>query len=639
VTTARHGRGRIRAQRPDILAGHVRSSSTSSTTPRPRRTAASSTTSPHRAARPHRHPGCSDGVDVRDCFGGCTAAELRLWEALEADLLCPFHHFGVSDETDLSQLDWRKGDYDTSALTRVYTADDARVRIVLRELQDKVDDVRRMRALRFCVSVDHAEYMAAAFNARGVPALAVSGTTPRHERAAALAALRDREVNVLFAVDLFKEGLDVPDVDALLLLRPTQSATVFLRQLGRGLRRTPDKPVLTVLDFIGHQRTEYRFDLKYRSLTGDTRQRLARQIERGFAFLPSGCELVLDRVAQQVVLDNVMQQLKLNRKELASELRIIGDVDLATYLAESGHELTNVLKYGSWTAMRRAAGLPTPAAADGEEAILRRVAALAHVDDSERADTYTALLATPVRYDELSDRNQRFARMLFFALWPNGGGHATYQAGFQLLAQHDAVREELGQLIAYGMANVEHVTRPLEPGLESVTLRTDARYSSAEVLAALGYATLERPPANFREGVLWTESLQTDAFFVTISKSERDYAPTTMYHDYAISPSLFHWESQNATSVDSPVGRRYLAQRESGTHVLLFAREAAYYDWDKSRTRPYTPRPGDLQGAHGQQADRHHVRALPPDADRQLPSGIAYCLGRPYPQHARDHPC
>lgn len=168
-------------------------------------------------------PERSDGLDVRDFFDGRTAAELRLWDALEADLLCPFHYFGTSDATDLTQLQWSRGDYDTSDLTRVYTADDARVRIVLRELLDKVGDVSRMRALGFCVSVAHAEFMAAAFNTRGVPSLAVSGATPRPERTAALQALRERRVNVLFAVDLFNEGLDVPDVDTLLLLRPTQS--------------------------------------------------------------------------------------------------------------------------------------------------------------------------------------------------------------------------------------------------------------------------------------------------------------------------------------------------------------------------------------------------------------------------------
>ena len=101
-------------------------------------------------------PERSDGVDVRSFFGGRAAAELRLWDALEADLLCPFHYFGVSDATDLSTLEWRRGEYDVAALERVYTGDDARVRIVLRELRDKVLDVSRMRALGFCVSVSHA---------------------------------------------------------------------------------------------------------------------------------------------------------------------------------------------------------------------------------------------------------------------------------------------------------------------------------------------------------------------------------------------------------------------------------------------------------------------------------------------------
>ena len=158
-------------------------------------------------------PERADGVDVRSFFGGRAAAELRLWDALENDLLCPFHYFGISDATDLSALDWRRGEYDTAALENLYTADDARVRIVLRELRDKITDLSSIRALGFCVSVKHAEYMAQRFRYAGIPSLAVSGASPRDERAAALAALRDREVNVLFAVDLFNEGLDLPDVD------------------------------------------------------------------------------------------------------------------------------------------------------------------------------------------------------------------------------------------------------------------------------------------------------------------------------------------------------------------------------------------------------------------------------------------
>jgi len=524
-------------------------------------------------------PERSDGVDVRSYFDGRAAAELRLWDALEADLLCPFHYFGVSDATDLSSLEWRRGEYVVAALERVYTADDARVRIILRELRDKVLDLSRMRGLGFCVSVNHAEYMAERFTAAGIPALAVSGKTRRDDRARALRRLRDREVNVLFTVDLFNEGLDIPDVDTLLLLRPTQSATIFLQQLGRGLRRTPDKPVLTVLDFIGQQRREFRFDLKYRALTGTTRTGLERQLERGFAFLPSGSELVLDTVAREVVLANVRRQLTLNRKELVREVRSHGDLDLAPWLEQSGHEIADVLKTGSWTALRRAAGLPTAPAGPAEDQLLKRTASLVHVDDTERAQIYTRLLSGPVGYDQLGDREQRFARMLWFSLWPNGGGLAGYQAGFDLLAQHPAVCDELRQMVDLGLSRAEHVSGPLEAGMQHITMRTGAHYSREESLAALDWASLQRKPSAFVAGVVWSESAQTDALFVTLKKAENDYSPTTMYRDYALSPELFHWESQNATAVASPTGQRYLHHSANGTHVLLLARETRATEW------------------------------------------------------------
>lgn len=529
-------------------------------------------------------PERSDGLDVRSFFDGRTAAELRLWDALENDLLCPFHYFGVSDATDLSQLEWRRGDYDPRSLEQLYTADDARVRIVLRELRDKVPGVHQMRALGFCVSVKHAEFMAARFTQAGIPALAVSGESSREARRDALQALRDRKVNVLFAVDLFNEGLDIPDVDTLLLLRPTQSATVFLQQLGRGLRRTADKPVLTVLDFIGQQQREFRFDLKYRALTGTSRTALERQLESGFAFLPSGCELVLDPVARETVLANVKRQLNLNRKDLVQEIRGQGDLDLAGWLAESGRELADVLKRGSWSELRRAAGLPTPEAGPDEAALLRRTQAFAQVDDRERAEAYTRLLTEEVQYDELGEREQRFARMLFFALWRNGGGFTTYQQGLDSLRSHPAVCQEITELIALGLDRAEHVTRPLEAGLQDVTLRTDAHYSLEEVLSALDYCSFDRLPSSFREGVLWAEAHQTDAFFVTLRKSERDYSPTTMYRDFAISPELFHWESQNRTSTTSAVGRRYLEQEQGGTHVLLLVRESKVNAWGGTQT-------------------------------------------------------
>ena len=244
-------------------------------------------------------------TDIRAWFDGRTAVELRLWEALERGLLAPFQYFGIHDETDLRSARWKRGaGYDIRELTNLYTGHDARVRIVLQALADKVTSIRRMRAIGFCVSIAHAEFMARRFADAGIPALAVTSTSSGEDRQRAIEALRRRDVNVLFSVDLFNEGVDIPEIDTVLFLRPTESATVFLQQLGRGLRLADDKPCLTVLDFIGGQHAECRFDPRYRALTSATRRGLVQQIKHGFPTLPAGCHIELDRVAAELVLRN-----------------------------------------------------------------------------------------------------------------------------------------------------------------------------------------------------------------------------------------------------------------------------------------------------------------------------------------------
>jgi superfamily II DNA or RNA helicase/HKD family nuclease len=333
-------------------------------------------------------PERADGIDVRaEFFDGRTATELRLWDALGKDLLCPFHYFAVADGTDLRRIRWTRGRYDEGELSDVYTGNRARAAIVLRQLRDKVINPGAMRALGFCVSVAHARFMAETFRAAGISALAVSGDTPATDRERALEDLKSRRVNVLFAADLFNEGLDLPDVDTVLFLRPTESATIFLQQLGRGLRRTPDKAVLTVLDFVGHQRQEFRFDKKLRALTGETRRGLEREIERGFPFLPSGCQIVMDRQAQSLILANLRTQIASRWTSITAELRAYGDLDLPTFVHESGVELPDILQRGkrSWTQLRRDAGLPTSVGTPRESQLLKRVRAFAHVDDDLRA--------------------------------------------------------------------------------------------------------------------------------------------------------------------------------------------------------------------------------------------------------------
>jgi superfamily II DNA or RNA helicase len=531
-------------------------------------------------------PERTDGFDVQSYFGGRTAVELRLWDALSDDLLCPFHYFGIADGTDLAGLDWKRGRYDDHQLSELYTGNSKRASIVLREVRDKITDVNKMRALGFCVSVAHAEYMAQVFSEAGIPAKAVSGQSSIADREQALKDLRARRVNALFAADLFNEGLDLPEVDTVLFLRPTESPTIFLQQLGRGLRQASGKAVLTALDFVGNQRKEFRFDRRFRALTGDTRRGLERQLLQGFPFLPAGCQIILDKVAQQTVLDNVRFQIGSRWKDLVTELRDHGDQSLPTFLVETGVELSDVLRRDrTWTTLRREAGLPTRAGAELEPTLLRRLRALAHVDDVERTQAYRKLIIDGApSYAELDESQQNYARMLFFSLWPNGGGFASYQQGFDALRVEQALRDELLEVIDYAMDQARHRAQALAGPLRRLSLRIHARYQREEILAALNHASIQRPPSNFREGVLALKDSSIDAFFVTLNKSEADYSPTTMYQDYAISPELFHWESQSTTSISSVTGQRYLNHWKLKSNIFIFARA---HKSDELGTSPY----------------------------------------------------
>ena len=156
------------------------------------------------------------------------------------------------------------------------------------------------------------------FTEAGLPSLAVSANTDSDDAPRRSAKLRAGRVRALFAVDLFNEGVDLPEVDTLLFLRPTESALVFLQQLGRGLRRFEGKDCVTVLDFIGQAHQQFRFDLRYRAVTGATRTEVEKQIEQGFPFLPAGCSMQLDRVATDIVLRNIRSAIPSRRPAMVA---------------------------------------------------------------------------------------------------------------------------------------------------------------------------------------------------------------------------------------------------------------------------------------------------------------------------------
>jgi superfamily II DNA or RNA helicase len=524
-------------------------------------------------------PERSDGLSVLRWFDDRIAAELRLWDAIDQHRLVPFAYYGIADSLDLTDIPWRRGrGYDVEALTGVITSTDVWARQVLHQAAEHLGPLDGVRALGFCVSVEHARYMARVFGAAGVSTRAVWADTPETERREALADLAAGRVNVLFSVDLFNEGVDVPSVDALLLLRPTDSPVLFLQQLGRGLRKAPGKSVCTVLDFVGQHRKEFRFDRRFGALLGGSRRDVQAQVEQGFPFLPAGCAMQLDAVARARVLESIRQAVPSQWKEKAAELarlaRTTPSVTLSTYLSETGLDVPDVYAGDrGWSALREAAGLAVFERGQHEEVLRRAIGRLLHVDDRERLDAWRSWLRAPdaARLADDSARAARTVRQLVVQLLESVREPALdfVEAARWLLA-HPQVCHEVLELCDVLTGRLSHLTRRLDV-LPEVPLRVHARYTRREIMAACGIGTTLglRP---WREGVYFARDLPADLLAFTLDKTEGQFSPTTRYRDYAISRELVHWESQSVTRAESETGRRYREHLARGSHVWLFAR-------------------------------------------------------------------
>ena len=500
-------------------------------------------------------PERADNQSLLPDFDGVIAAEMRLWHALEKQLVVPFEYYGIADETDFSAIEWRRGGYDTRQIENLLTGNDRRAELVAEQFRRYRGAWRQARALAFCVSVRHAEFMTEKFKAYGIPSMVVHGDTNPAERAAATQRLRNREVNVLFTCDLFNEGIDLPFVDTLLFLRPTSSATVFLQQMGRGLRLSPDKPSCLILDFVGQHRREFRFDDVLSAVTGTPRGRLAREVAAEFPTLPAGCAIQLDRVAKERILESLQQTLRGGEQRLAAELASAGPMALSAFIEHTGRSLEQVYDAGGMTHLRRLAGHLPP----GDDRDLnRRFRNLLHYDD-------------PVRLAVL--RDPRSAAPIEQLL-----------LGYQLF--HEATdrfepADWLGRLNADLLAELGELADALAPRAHAVgsprihgdwPIHLHRRYERREIQTACGDITPQRRRSH-REGILRLADLQTELLFVTLDKSEGGFSSTTSYRDYAISRDHFHWETQNAAAEDTPTGRRYIEQERNGWRFLLFVRE------------------------------------------------------------------
>lgn len=535
-----------------------------------------------------------DGKSILPYFNNRIAAEIRLPEAIDRKLLCPFQYFGVTDSVDLDNLKWAAGGYDKGELSRIYTLSgmiaNRRADLVISSLLKYVTDIDDVKGLGFCVTVEHAIFMSDYFNAHSIPSMYLTGYSPDEERKEAKNRLVKGDVRFIFVVDIYNEGVDIPEVNTVLFLRPTESLTVFLQQLGRGLRLSEDKECLTVLDFIGQANKKYNFEDKFAALLSNTTRGVTREIRDGFISLPKGCYIQLEKKAARYILDNI-------RSSYGNSAGLIARI--ATFEEDTNQQLTlenfldhyrldprSIYKFSSFSRLCARADVTENFEEPIENVMTKALSRFACVD-SRRWIAFMLRILTNTGYPDfakLKDIEKRMFQMFYITMWGKAIEDWTadeVSENIHALLNSPTMLSELIALLRYNYNRIDFIDEPVDLGFDC-PLDLHCSYTREQLLVAMDFMK----PSIVREGVKWLPDKNIDVFFITLNKSDKDYSPTTMYQDYSINETLFHWQSQSTTNAEGKVGQRYINHRKNGSKVLLFVRE--FKNDIYGNTAPYT---------------------------------------------------
>jgi superfamily II DNA or RNA helicase/diadenosine tetraphosphate (Ap4A) HIT family hydrolase len=552
----------------------------------------------------------ADGGDLLALCQENLVYRCDLVQGIERGLLCPFHYFGVPDDIDYTNIPWRSSRFDEEALTAA-VATQKRALNVLDQYQDKAG----ARTLAFCCSQRHADFMAQFFRQHEVRAVAVHSGPGSAPRAASLEQLEAGQLDVVCCVDMFNEGVDLPRVDTVLMLRPTESQVIWLQQFGRGLRKAVGKEALRVIDYIGNHRA---FLVKVRALfalgAGDVEvAQVLDMVSANRVTLPPGCAVTYDLKA----IDLLKGLLRLGRREEMVEAYYqdfkerYGERPRAAEALHDGYDPRSVRpRYGSWLGFVQAMG----DLGEGQRRLLREAGDfLTAVEKTDMTRSFKmvvlrALLnrdALPgaVGLDALTEEFARVARQSAalrkdvaenvddlarlrryleknpVAAWTGGKGTGgqpyfaldgdTFRSTFTVPAELRAEFQELvaelveWRLAAYLRREGREQAEPREPGEQGAT-----RWRP--------YLREDIPPLfdlTFNEAV-WNSGFvkRPGHLFLLVTLEKGDLAETFQYHDRFLGPDLFQWQSQNRTRRDSPVGRALSRHQEQGYQVRLFVR-------------------------------------------------------------------
>ena len=484
---------------------------------------------------------------------------------------------------------WDKGHYVTSELSKIYRYNDARTEVILRSLQKYIDNIRDVRALCFCVDQEHAKYMASKFTLCGLKADVLTSDNAQM-RTVLYNRLKTKSINYLFVVDMFNEGVDIPEVDTILFLRPTESLTVFIQQFGRGLRKAPGKEYVNILDYVGNSRAEFNYTDRMRTMMGRTSMSVLEELNLNCPHLPLKCQIILEPKAKEYIVNNLKNAiLNYSSRKLTALIQNFDRNHSVPLTLESFVEiyqipLDKLYKGRTWNQLLNESNIVNTQSNYNEElsrAVYRKWLATDSYSYLSFINSITQK-SFKINVKQLSAVDQTRLLMFYYDLFETSGKYTSLQEMVDTLAKDSCFCDEMKQVVPLLLKNNNAYEKPDNSHLMNFPLKLHGIYTKSQIQVAIGTSTLEKK-SSAREGVERNKNTKVEAMFVDIIKN-REEGSTTDYDDKALTSNLFQWDTQNRVRPESNEGKAYINQTQT---MLLFVREQKNFAEDKSRTMGY----------------------------------------------------
>lgn len=559
-------------------------------------------------------PERSDQQNVFELFDNNIALEVRLHDALDDELVIPFHYFGI---TDIEDIDLSDVDIDDFAEIAKRLKVNQRVDYIIEQMNFYGFDGTTRKGLGFCVTIDHAKFMAEEFTKRGYPSICLTGSDSAEKRSTFINRLEndDDELEFIFTVDIFNEGVDIPSVNTVLMLRPTNSPIVFIQQLGRGLRKHDDKSFLTVLDFIGNHNKTFLIAIALNGSRYYDKESLKVAISTGFANIPGATHIQMDKIAQERILAQIDRENFYSSKYLREEylefkkmnggyvplylmdyMKYDGAPDPVkfidkekTYLqfvakAEKNDHLKGVLinenldramkELSSMLPLKRVYGFVIAKYLLDHEVISLDIAKQEILKHVKEVDDDSVLHAFECWNQDYYDEAKKARTIKLFNLDNNQLSKTpTYQ---KLLANEEFTRF-IEDIILYGIFRYEKEFKEEYYGVPHFKLYEQYQMADAAMLS-----NYRKMHSSFRgQGLL---AHGNDYFLFIDLHKEADIKESINYHDEFINEKVFQWQTPNSTAQSSDRGKNIIFNKERGINLHLFVRK--YKEIDR-KIQPY----------------------------------------------------